>query len=178
MLYEKRPGISSRCGAKKYHTGGIVMDKTAAIQKLFSNLEHVGIVVADVDKTAAEYQALGMGQFEPQHTDGQRQRWVRGTFVEDYKLKIMLGRVGPIKLELLEPVSGKESIHKEFIETTGGGLHHLAFAVDDIDEAEREMARAGYEQIFKSRRKGGGAGYFKSDRPDAVLIELLQRPRS
>jgi methylmalonyl-CoA/ethylmalonyl-CoA epimerase len=154
------------------------MEKTASIQKLFSDLDHVGIIVADVDKTAAEFQSLGMGQFELQPPGGERRRWTRGTLIEDYILKIRLGRIGPLKVELLEPVSGKGSLHKEFMENTGGGIHHLAFMVDDIDEAEREMASAGYEQIFKSRKTGGGAGYFKSGRPDAVIYELLQRPHS
>lgn len=153
------------------------MGKTAALQKLFSNLDHVGIIVADVDKAAAEFQSLGMGQFQLQDPGTQRQRWTRGKLIEDYVLKIRLGHVGPIKVELLEPVSGKESLHKEFVETTGGGIHHFAFVVDDIDEAEREMASAGYVQIFKSRKKGGGAGYFKSDRPGAVIYELLQGPQ-
>ncbi len=153
------------------------MGQTAPTQKLFSNLDHVGIIVADADKAAAEYQSLGIGQFEPLILE--RQRWVRGKLVEDYKLKIRLGHVGPIKLELIEPVSGKESIHKEFIENTGGGIHHLGFTVDEINEAEREMVKAGYDQIYKSRSKNGsGAGYFKCDRPDSIIFELLQHPRS
>jgi methylmalonyl-CoA/ethylmalonyl-CoA epimerase len=155
----------------------MAMEKTAPAHKLFSRLEHVGAIVADVDKAAAEYQSLGMGLFEPLITE--RLRWVRGKLVEDYKIKIKIANLGPIKLELIEPVSGKESVHKEFLENTGGGIHHLAYAVDDIDEAEREMINLGYELIFKSRSKDGGGGgcYFKSDRPDAIIFEFVSRPR-
>ncbi len=154
------------------------MKRTPPIQGLFSKFDHIGIIVPDVDKTVAEFQSLGIGQFEPLETDGQRQRWVGGKFIEDYRLKIRIGQAGPIKLELIEPVSGKESVHKEFVENTGGGIHHLAFAVDEIEEAEREMVHEGYKQIFKSRRNGGGAGYFKKDRSGAIIFELLQRPRN
>ena len=153
------------------------MEKTAPVHKLFSRLEHVGVIVADVDKAAAEYQSLGMGTFEPLATD--RLRWVRGKLVEDYRLKIKIASIGPIKLELIEPVSGKESVHKEFLENSGGGIHHLAYAVDDLDETEREMLKLGYSLTFKSRSKDGGGGggcYFQSGRPDALIFEFVYRP--
>ena len=45
---------------------------------------------------------------------------------------ISLAYVGDMQLELIEPVSGK-SIYTEFIDRTGGGLHHVCVEVDDLD---------------------------------------------
>jgi len=57
----------------------------------------------------------------------------------DFTAHISMAYVGEMQLELIQPVSG-DSIYSEFLERTGGGLHHLCWEVDDLDEA---LARAG-----------------------------------
>ena len=153
------------------------MEKTETEQTPFSDFHHVGIVVRDVDKAAEHYESLGIGPFEPLIIYAAERR-IRGELVDDLKLKIRMAHVGTTRFELIEPVGGKISLHKEFLESRAGGIHHLAFVVDDIDNAEAELVKKGLNLIFSSRFKnGGGAAYFQSDKPGTVLFELFQRPR-
>jgi hypothetical protein len=55
----------------------------------------------------------------------------------DFVAHISMTYVGDMQLELIQPVSG-QSIYTEFLERTGGGLHHLCWEVEDLDVALEE----------------------------------------
>ena len=84
--------------------------------------------------------------------------------------------MGPIGLELVQPVSG-ESIQKEYLERHGEGINHIAFVVDDIEEATSMMVEARFKVISCSKNEGGGGmAYFDTDRVGGVQIELEEIP--
>ena len=76
--------------------------------------------------------------------------------VEDQKVKTAFFKVGQTKLELLEPTSPDSAVAK-FIEKRGEGIHHLAFAVPDVQTALDEAASKGVRLIDKAPR-GGAEG--------------------
>jgi methylmalonyl-CoA/ethylmalonyl-CoA epimerase len=94
----------------------------------------------------------------------------------DIKLISRGGQMGPIWLELIQPVSGKY-IHNEFLERRGEGINHMSFLVDDIEEAIPIMAEAGFETIvYQKNVGGGGMAFFDTDKIGGVIIELQELP--
>jgi len=153
------------------------MEKMPLAKTPLTNIHHVGAIVRDVDKTAEYYESLGMGPFEPLIIDGQEER-IRGKLVDNLKLKIRMGHIGPIRMELIEPVAGRESIWKEVLESKGEGIHHLAFLVDNIEKAKAKLIEQGLNLIFSAKfGNGGGAAYFETDRIGGLVLELFQVPQ-
>jgi len=153
------------------------MEKIEIGKSPFSQIHHIGAVVKDVDKTAEYYESLGMGSFERLILNP-KERTMRGKPADDLKLKIRMAHVEPTRFELIEPVAGEGSIWKEFLESKGEGIHHLAFLVDDIDKEEAELVKKGLNVIFKVRFvNGGGTTYFETDKIGGVTFELFQRPQ-
>jgi methylmalonyl-CoA/ethylmalonyl-CoA epimerase len=150
------------------------MKKMLAGKSALSNIHHVGAIVRDVDETAEYYESLGMGPFEPLIVNGKDTR-IMGKLVHDLKLKIRMGHIGPIRIELIEPVTGAGSIWKEVLESKGEGIHHLAFVVEDIEKAKTELIEKGLNLIFSARfNKNGGAAYFETNKVGDLVLELFQ----
>ena len=73
--------------------------------------------------------------------------------VADQKVKTAFFKVGQTKLELLEPTSEDSAVAK-FIEKKGEGIHHIAFAVPDVQAALTEAEEKGVRLIDKAPRRG------------------------
>ena len=89
--------------------------------------------------------------------------------------------MGDTKIELLEATSPESTIAK-FIEKNGGrgGMHHLAFAVEDgVAEALKEAEEKGIKLIDKAPRKGADGlniAFLHPKSTEAVLTELCEDP--
>ena len=153
------------------------MEKTGAEKSPFSEASHIGIVVKDIDEAIEYYQSLGIGPFGPSpkgHLSTDRK--VYGKPADDVKIKARVAQMGPLYIELVQPVEG-ESLQKEFLETKGEGINHLGFFVDDIDKETAKMEKQGFKVISSVRYKGGGgAFYFDTEKVGGVMLELVQWP--
>ena len=141
----------------------------------FSNLDHIGVIVRDTDMAVDYYQSLGIGPFELMNISA-KDRKLRGKPIglDSFKLKEKWGKMGSIGLQVIQPIEG-EFIWKEFLETKGEGVHHLAFSVNDIEKEEAKMLEKGVEAVYSARfQGGGGAAYFDTAKVGGVLIELVQ----
>lgn len=106
-----------------------------------SHIEHIGIAVSNLDEAVSYYeQVLGLACYAIEE-------------VADQKVRTAFFRVGETKIELLESTDAGGPVGK-FIEKRGPGVHHIAFAVDDADQALKEAGEKGVELIDKSSRKG------------------------
>ena len=109
-----------------------------------SHIEHVGIAVPSLDEAIPFYEnILGLKCFAIEE-------------VADQKVKTAFFKVGQTKIELLEPTSEDSTIAK-FIEKKGEGIHHIAFAVPDVQAALNEVEEKGVKLIDKAPR-GGAEG--------------------
>lgn len=104
-------------------------------------IEHIGIAVTNLDEAKAYYEkVLGLECYSVE-------------VVADQKVKTAFFMVGQTKIELLESTDPEGTIGK-FIEKKGVGIHHLAFAFDDIDAALKDAENNGVTLIDKISRKG------------------------
>ena len=106
-----------------------------------SHIEHIGIAVNNLNEAIPYYEnILGLKCYAIEE-------------VKDQKVKTAFFKVGQTKLELLESTSTEGPIAK-FIEKRGQGIHHLAFAVEDIENALHEVEGKGIKLIDQQARKG------------------------
>jgi len=106
-----------------------------------SHIEHIGIAVNKLDEAIPYYEnVLGLKCYAVEE-------------VADQKVKAAFFMVGQTKIELLESTDPEGPIGK-FLEKKGPGVHHLAFAVDNVNEALADIAAKGVQLIDKTSRKG------------------------
>lgn len=109
-----------------------------------SHIEHIGIAVPNLDEAIAYYEnVLGLKCYKKE-------------VVADQKVTTAFIQVGDVKIELLEATSPDSTIAK-FIEKKGEGIHHIAFAVPDVQAALDEAESKGVKLIDKAPR-GGAEG--------------------
>ena len=144
----------------------------------FSVVHHVGIIVKDVDKTAEYYGTFGIGPFELFHIE-RGERLILGKPIHNLNLKIKQARIGPISVELIQPIGGEEYPWMQFLKTKGEGIAHIGFVTDDLEKEECRLTNAGVNVTYKTRYvDGGGAVYFDTDKIGGVAFELFQPPSS
>lgn len=127
-----------------------------------SHIEHIGIAVNSLDEAIPYYEnVLGMKCYAVEE-------------VTDQKVKTAFFKVGQTKIELLESTDPEGPIGK-FIEKKGQGVHHLAFAVNNVNEALKDAESNGVQLIDKTCRKGAeglSIGFLHPKSTMGVLTEL------
>jgi methylmalonyl-CoA epimerase len=134
---------------------------------MIRKIDHVGIAVQDLEKQTAFYRdVLGL-EFE-----GFEDLPERG-------LRIGVFNVAGVHIELLQPTGPDNTIAK-FIEKSGEGIHHLAFAVDDAAAELDRLTAAGVQAIDAQPRSGAGGAQVAFLQPKStfrVLMELCEHPQ-
>ena len=127
-------------------------------------LHHVGIAVADLDQSIRLYaSALGAGAV---HRASSEQEGLEAAFI----------RLADGEIELMRPLREDSPVGK-FLARRGPGLHHVAYAVGDIEKALDEARAAGIELIDAAPRVGmhGARIAFLHPRSmGGVLTELVE----
>ncbi|MAA51369.1 MAG: methylmalonyl-CoA epimerase [Candidatus Marinimicrobia bacterium] len=98
--------------------------------------------------------------------------------IVDQKVVTDIFDTGRGKVELLEATSEHSPI-SNFIEKRGNGLHHIAFLVDDLEIALKDLAESGIDLIDNSPRIGAEGMLIAFLHPKStcgVLVELCQKP--
>jgi methylmalonyl-CoA/ethylmalonyl-CoA epimerase len=131
---------------------------------MFGRIDHVGVVVSDLEAAVALYeQTFGMPVAH------------RET-VESQGVEAVLMDVGDGHVELLRPLSPDSAVGK-FLERRGEGLHHVAYAVDDIDSTLDELRSAGVELIDAEARvgiRGSRVAFLHPKATGRVLTEIVE----
>jgi methylmalonyl-CoA/ethylmalonyl-CoA epimerase len=127
-----------------------------------SHIEHIGIAVEDLQQAIAYYEeVLGLKCYAVEE-------------VADQKVRTAFFKVGQTKVELLESTDPAGPIGK-FIENRGPGLHHVAFAVDNVNNSLQEAESKGMRLIDKTARKGAenmNIGFLHPKSTFGVLTEF------
>jgi catechol 2,3-dioxygenase-like lactoylglutathione lyase family enzyme len=134
----------------------------------------VGVVVKNLDKTVEYLTSLGLGPFTVRAST-HSEATVHGRKVS-YEVRIALSQQGPVQLELVEYQKG-ETIHKEFLQQKGEGLHHIRFNVRDINVTLNKFAQMGIGVLQQDRFVGGGGiAYLNTDKIGGIIMEVVQTP--
>jgi methylmalonyl-CoA/ethylmalonyl-CoA epimerase len=127
-----------------------------------SHIEHIGIAVNSLEEAIPFYEnMLGLKCYAVEE-------------VADQKVKTAFFKVGDTKIELLESTNPEGPIGK-FIEKKGQGIHHLAFASDNVNESLNELEKKGVRLIDKKGRKGAeglNIGFLHPKSTMGVLTEI------
>lgn len=127
-------------------------------------INHLGIATNGIDEALKFWSdALGL---ENIHTE----------VVEDQKVRVAMLPIGESRVELLEPTSDDSPISK-FLEKRGGGIHHIAVEVADIEASLAKLKSQGMRLIDEKPRIGAEGCLVAFVHPAAsggVLLELVQ----
>jgi methylmalonyl-CoA/ethylmalonyl-CoA epimerase len=125
-------------------------------------IEHIGIAVSNLEEAILFYEkVLNLTCYAIEE-------------VADQKVRTAFFKVGETKIELLESTDPEGPIGK-YIEKKGEGIHHIAFAVDDIETALNETAEKGIRLIDQTPRKGAEGlqiGFLHPKNTMGVLTEF------
>ena len=125
-------------------------------------LNHLAVVVRDVNKAVKYYESLGIATFEPER-------------ILLNCLKIRNVHLGPVTLELVEPFAEESRFRfKEFLDKKGEGIHHIGFLVDDLDAEIAEMTDKGTQFAWTKIKQRDGIG-LNTRKVGNLIIELKQR---
>jgi methylmalonyl-CoA epimerase len=127
-------------------------------------INHLGIATKGIDEALKFWSdALGL---ENVHTE----------VVEDQKVRVAMLPIGESRVELLEPTSDDSPISK-FLEKRGGGIHHIAVEVDDIEASLSQLKAKGMRLIDDAPRVGAEnclVAFVHPSSTNGVLLELVQ----
>ena len=127
-------------------------------------IEHIGIAVKDLDEANKTYQKLfGYTHYKTEEVESEG---VRTSFFT----------CGESKIELLEGTNPDSPISK-YIEKKGEGIHHIAYAVDDIEKEMRRLAEEGFRILNEKPKKGADnklVVFLHPKSANGVLVELCQ----
>ncbi|OUS02347.1 methylmalonyl-CoA epimerase [Flavobacteriales bacterium 33_180_T64] len=127
-------------------------------------IEHIGIAVKDLDASNEIFATL----FGKQH--------YKIEAVESEGVKTSFFKLGPNKIELLQATS-KDSPIAKFIEKKGEGVHHIAFAVSNIENEIERLKKEGFKLIHEVPKKGADnkrIAFLHPKSTNGVLIELCE----
>jgi len=131
---------------------------------LFGRIDHIGVAVEEIDAAIGLYE----GSFE--------MKLAHRETVESQGVEAVLLDVGEGHVELLAPLGPDTPVGK-YMAKNGSGLHHVAYAVDDIDAALKKIAAAGIQLIDSEPRVGirdSRVAFLHPRSTGGVLTEIVE----
>ena len=127
-----------------------------------THIEHIGIAVNNLEASIKYYEEiLGLSCYAIEE-------------VKDQKVKTAFFQIGQTKIELLESTDPEGPIGK-FIEKKGEGIHHIAYAFEDVNAALKDAESKGVRMIDSTSRKGAeglNIGFLHPKSTGGVLTEF------
>ncbi|GGH71001.1 methylmalonyl-CoA epimerase [Phaeocystidibacter marisrubri] len=127
-------------------------------------IEHLGIAVKDLGASEKLFEAL-LGVAPYKREEVEREGVITSFF-----------QTGPNKVELLEATNPDSPIAK-YVEKKGEGLHHVAFAVNDIRAEMARLKSEGFQLLSEEPKEGADnklVAFLHPKSTNGVLIELCQ----
>ncbi len=124
-------------------------------------LDHIGIVVHDLEATAAVLErTLGLRMEE----------------TENYKNILRIGflPLGPVDIELIQPMT-KEGLNADFLREQGEGVHHVAFAVTDLEMSLNKAIEQGAKLLLAPciGARGRQIAFLEGEGMGGTILELV-----
>jgi methylmalonyl-CoA/ethylmalonyl-CoA epimerase len=148
----------------------------------FNETVQIGIVVRDLDAAMLRYvDDYGVGPWELHefNAGGAEDLHEHGQPVER-SWRLATTMVGQVQWELIEPLDDK-SDYARFLAERGEGVHHIAVAPTDYDQALAEMAKRGHEAVLSGTfrpasdpsSRGFRVAYLPTEQDLGVIVEIF-----
>jgi methylmalonyl-CoA epimerase len=131
---------------------------------MFGKIDHIGVAVEDIDAALELYEGI------------YEMRLVHRETVEAQGVEAALLDVGDGHVELMRPLAPDTPVGK-FLARKGPKLHHVAYAVEDVDAALKKLAAAGLEPIDSEARpgiRGSRVAFLQPRSTGGVLTEIVE----
>ena len=129
-----------------------------------NKIEHIGIAVKDLELAKHTFEQLLGTEFYKEET------------VESEGVTTVFFKVGEVKIELLQATRADSPIAK-FIDKKGEGIHHIAFAVDDVSAKAESLKDDGFNVLNDNTKEGADNKQINFIHPKSthgILVELCQ----
>ena len=130
-------------------------------------IDHIGIAVKDVEASNELFSKLF--NKAPFHQE----------LLETQHLQVSFFALEDTKVELIQPVSEKSTVHK-YLENKGEGIHHVAFEVEDIYAEMKRLKEAGFQLLQEEPKRGADNKlicFLHPKNTKGVLLELCMEIR-
>ena len=142
-------------------------------------LVQIGIVIRDCERTTQLLSSLfGIGPFRyVEWPDRPESKYYYHGVEEKVRIKQAFVQLGEVEMELIQPLEGRNG-YQDFLDQTGGGIHHVLFEVKDIDPVIDELAKAGVRVLQSGTgiRLGTRWALLDTQKMLGFLVELRHRP--
>jgi methylmalonyl-CoA/ethylmalonyl-CoA epimerase len=131
---------------------------------MFARIDHVGVAVEDLDASIALYEKT------------YNMKLVHREVVEEQGVEAVLLDVGENHVELLAPLGPDTPVGK-FLAKKGPGIHHVAYQVEDIDNALSSLKESGLRLIDETPRigiRGSRVAFLHPAASGGVLTEIVE----
>ena len=135
-----------------------------------TKIDHIGVAVRDMEKSISFYEKVLGGKLIDRYTS-------EAVGVES---EIAIMEVSGSRTELLAPTNNTTSPIARFIKQKGKGVHHIAYRVDDLDEALKELKEKGIGILEDTRRinkHGRRLIYLDPIDTEGTIIEYCDYPQ-
>jgi hypothetical protein len=136
-------------------------------------MHHVCVVVKDIEKAIKEASQVGIGPWKlwEIREPGTKAAEFHGEVVK-FSARLALADSPNGTLEIIQPVSGK-SAYQEFLDKKGEGAHHIAYWVENLGPAVKELVDKGIEVIQSTTYRDCTYYYFDLVDRIGVVLELF-----
>jgi methylmalonyl-CoA/ethylmalonyl-CoA epimerase len=155
---------------------------TQRLPFLANGVAQIALVVEDLDAIVENYWRLfGIGpwHFYTYAKPLLKEMTYHGA-PADYAMRVALANIGPLRIELIEMVSG-DTVYAEHVAKHGYGVHHLGLLVDNMRAALAEAEAAGLAMTQDGAGFGrdgdGHYAYLDTEAAIGVTLELIERPK-
>ena len=147
-----------------------------------NGIAQVAILVEDLEEAVRNYWELfGIGDW---HFYTYGKPLVKSMSYQgrpsEYKMRVALSYLGPMRIELIEPVEG-DTVYADFVKEHGYGVHHFGVLVEEMEAAIADAEAAGLEMTMDGAGFGldgdGHYAYLDTEDKIGVTIELIERPK-
>ena len=156
------------------------MSANSSSELKLERIVQIGIVVPDLDKTTRLLSSLfGIGPFRSVMWPNSPESRYQYRGVEEHILiSQAFIQLGQVEIELIQPVEGERNAYKQFLDETGGGIHHILFEVKDIEPVLQTLAESGITILQSGTGIRPGTRWALLDTQEQLgfLLELRHRP--
>ncbi|WCK54721.1 VOC family protein [Aneurinibacillus sp. Ricciae_BoGa-3] len=136
---------------------------------MFSNFDHLGVAIRRIDDALPFYTEIMGGKVTDRYTSD----------APGVEVHVAVVAVGGMTVELLEPTNENSPIAR-FMKIKGPGVHHVAYRVENLDEAIREAKEKGVrfmEETLRTNVRGRRLIYIHLSSRSSAIVELCEYPK-